>query len=149
MRKSNFLLTVSWLIIGFIIGFYTNAILLETSLPFLPPVMQAGAKVRDAGSTIGVEKTNWIDVSFDGTSFLPSTVSLPWGKAMVITNKSTTTLMRLESKHPDLRTPRGYGLEEKLRVVLMNPGEYEVTVRDVPKAVLTITVTGVRNTPTP
>jgi len=147
MRKSNFFLTTSVLGIGFILGFYTNAILRENSLPFLPQVIQTGQVVKDTGSTLGIEKNNWIDVSFDGTSFVPSAVTLPRGKALVITNKSNTILMRLESKHPDLRTPRGYGLEEKLRTVLMTPGSYEVIARGIPKAILNITVTEAQKSP--
>lgn len=129
-------------VIAFIIGFYTNAILMVSPPDVILDLMNTGKKTTDiTKQRLGDNDSNAVKVSFDGHKFDPQFVSVPIGKRIEITNTSPSTLMKLKSAHEKLRTERGYGESERFIVVLMEEGIYNVNTTDIPEAKLEITVT--------
>lgn len=127
---------------AFILGFYTNAILMVRPPDVLLELMGQGKKTTDyTKQRLGDTDSNAVKVSFDGQKFDPQYVSVPIGKRIEITNKSNTTLMQLVSSNDNLRTERGYGESERFIVVLMEEGIYNVSTAANSHAKLEITVT--------
>ncbi len=133
---------VALFVIAFIIGFYTNAILMVRPPEAIISLMRTGEKTTDiTKQRLSDNDSNAFKISFDGHKFDPQYVSVPIGKRIEITNKSTSTLMKLRSNEEKLRTERGYGESERFIVVLMNEGVYHVDTESAPDAKLEITVT--------
>lgn len=133
---------ISIFVIAFVIGFYTNAILMVQPSDVILDLMNISRKATDiTKNRLGDNDSNAIKVSFDGHSFDPQYISVPIGKRIEITNTSSTTLMELTSANEKLRTERGYGESERFIVVVMNEGVYNVSTTAAPDAKLEITVT--------
>ena len=129
-------------VIAFVIGFYTNAILMVKPPDAVLELISTGKKTTDySRQRLGDTDSNAVKVSFDGHKFEPQFVSVPIGKRIEITNRSNSTLMELNSNSKELRTERGYGESERFIVVLMEEGVYNVNTEAVPDAKLEITVT--------
>lgn len=128
------------LVIGYIIGFYTNVLLMYEPPQVLLKYKNVQDSVEKTQSAFTRKDTSEITVNFDGKQFIPDHVEGKVGKRIEIFNKSTDKLMQLMSDTEELNTTRGYGESERFRAVIMNPGEYTVIVKDVPSAKLVVTV---------
>lgn len=128
--------------VAFILGFYTNAILMVRPPDALLELLGQGKKTTDyTKQRLGHTDSNSIKVFFDGQKFDPQYVSVPIGKRIEITNKSNSELMQLVSTSEQLTTERGYGESERFIVVLMEEGVYTVSTAANSQAKLEITVT--------
>ncbi len=137
----RYIRSISLFIIAFILGFYTNALLMVRPPDVILDLMSSSKKTTEyTKQRIADNDSNVVKVSFDGHRFSPEYVSVPIGKRIEITNTSPTTLMRLISSNDNLQTERGYGESERFIVVLMEEGIYEVSTAAVPDAKLEITV---------
>ncbi len=114
-------------IIAFIVGFWLRGFLdargVVVRLPELIPSEKKPTTV--AGVPAGV--SDFItEVKYENASFRPSVVTVRKGNYLAITNIGDS-LMWLSSDHPKLRTPRGYGKSEQLRIKPETAGTYIVT----------------------
>ena len=130
----------SVLIFGFIIGFYTNALLMYEPPEVLLKYTKAQDFAEKTQNAIANNDTSEVTVEFDGTQFTPDQVVTKIGKRVEIFNRSPDQPMELVSETDQLNTTRGYGESELFRTVLMEPGEYTISTKDVPTAKLVVTV---------
>ncbi|PIZ63984.1 hypothetical protein COY16_00490 [Candidatus Roizmanbacteria bacterium CG_4_10_14_0_2_um_filter_39_13] len=131
---------LSVLIVGFIIGFYTNALLMFKPPDVLLKYTEAQDFAEKTQNALENSKTSEVTVEFDGTQFTPDQVVTKIGKRVEIYNRSPDRPMELISDTDQLNTTRGYGESERFRTVLMEPGVYTITTKDVPTAKLVVTV---------
>ncbi|KXK07720.1 MAG: hypothetical protein UZ21_OP11001000942 [Microgenomates bacterium OLB22] len=80
------------------------------------------------------------NVSYKDGAFKPSTVRVHYGNYIAIENQSEQELMWLQSSLPELSTPRGFALSEKLQVVLLKEGTHQVINKANQSARLTVVV---------
>lgn len=129
-------------IFAFTVGFYTNAILMVRPPEVILDLIGLGKKTTDyTKQRLADTDSNAVKVSFDGIKFDPQYTSVPIGKRIEITNKSSSKLMQLVSSNTNLTTDRGYGESERFIVVLMEEGTYTVSTLVSPSAKLEIIVT--------
>lgn len=127
------------LILGFVIGFYVNSLLMYT--PPLALIELQGATKKNVSQIEGATMRRYHRTAFNGKTFTPDAITIQAGQKIEFVNESPTTLMQLVSSEPSLQSPRGYGEKELHSTVLMEPGEYLVTVNDIPTARMSIIVT--------
>ncbi len=133
--------TLALVIAAFIVGFYTNAILMIRPPEVVLSLISTGKKTQDlAEQKVADINNNDIKVTFNGTEFNPAFISAPIGKRIEITNTSSDTLMQLISDTTILNTERGFGESERFRVVIMEEGTYTVSTKAAPGAKLEIQV---------
>ncbi len=127
------------LIVGFVIGFYVNALLMYSPPDFL---LQASTKASDIAVPLTKNNTdtNGVFVEFDGKKLIPSSIRAQVGQRIGITNMSSTQQMHLLSETENLNSIRPYAESERLYAVLMKAGTYTVRVDNVPAATLSIEV---------
>jgi len=80
------------------------------------------------------------NVLYINGEFTPRVVQVKNSYYLSIINDSENQLMFLASDNPLLRTPRGYGKSEELRVQLYDIGTYEVYDKNNPSSRLSVIV---------
>jgi|GEM_PF-3173289 len=130
----------SMLIVGFVIGFYANALLMYEPPAVLLKYKEAQEFAKKTQSALTNKDNEEVTVEFNGTQFVPDQVVTKVGKRINIYNQSADHGMQLISDTEQLNTSRKYDESERFRTVIMEPGEYTITTQDVPSAKLVITV---------
>lgn len=147
-RKSPFV-TGSLILAIFSAGFFTHAAFfpdMSFSTMVLygeyiigtktPSTLAEGGEKEKPAEIVEVIK----NVTYKDGIFSPSTVRVHYGNYIAIENRSEEELMWLQSSLPELSTPRGYALSEKLQVVMLKEGTHTVTNKTNPSTKLTVVV---------
>ncbi len=129
----------------FLCGFLTHALLfpdfLANGIVFQPDAVFSNLGSADKASSQPVtQATHENVISFDGTKFNRSNITIPLTDYISIRNESTETQMHLTSDNPELSTPRGYAYKEQVRTRLDKEGQFHVLEKNGSGARLTITV---------
>lgn len=134
MKKHNYILI---LVFGFIIGFYTNSILLYEAPEQL---INLGFTGRNTAYSIGSGMTYKTIVYFDGEKFDPPAVRARISRDFQIINTSKTTPMNLVFDNEELNSKKIYGEQEAFKTIFQELGTHNVYAQGIPGANLTITV---------
>lgn len=79
-------------------------------------------------------------VSYDGKQFEPKKVYIRKGNYVVITNRSKTALLWLQSDMPDVNTTRGYAEGEQFRFASQRVGSFTISNKVNPQSTLRLIV---------
>lgn len=128
----------------FAAGFLTHALFfpdfLANGILFQPEAVFSNLGSSNSASNQPQQTTHENVVTFSGSAFSRSNITIPISDYIVIRNDSTTTQMLLISDDSELSTPRPYGYKEQVRARLDKEGQYHVIEKNGSNARLTITV---------
>jgi|GEM_PF-1766459 len=135
---------VLFLIIGFLGGFFTHALLtpdlFSNGILFLPQTNQA--TIPTEGKQQATPTPNPLEtiITYDGTDFSRTNIHIEVSRYLTIINKSKEKQMNLVSNEEELSTPRPYAYMEQLHTRMDKPGTFIVNDRIDPTIRLVITV---------
>lgn len=133
---------ILFLLVGFTLGFFVHALvtpdLFANGIVFLPqaPQITPGQAQQTQTSDVPTETK----ITFNGSAFSRTNVTVQRSRYVSITNLSQDTKMDLSSTEPDLSTPRPYAFEEMVRTRIDKPGQYVVADRTNTSVRMVITV---------
>jgi len=127
-------------IVGCMIGFYTNVLLMYQPPAFLLQLSSVQKAIMNAQNTFSGGTKSSMTIAFDGKKFIPQEAHAYIGDRISIINQSTDIPMQLVSKTKELNTVRGYGEGEQFLVIINTPGEYIITVKDISTAKLQLSI---------
>ena len=129
----------------FAAGFLTHALVfpdyLANGILFQPDAVFTNLGSSNQISNQTKEPTTHENVvTFDGSKFSRSNITIPISDYVTIRNESNETQMLLISDNSALTTPRAYAYSEQVRTRLDKEGQYHVIEKNGSNARLTITV---------
>lgn len=141
MKLKKLLLVV----IVFILGFFTHALffpdLFANGIMLSSDALFSNVKTASSASNQQAEaEKHVVLVTYDGTSFSRTNVTVPLSDYIVIRNESQDTQLWLAADMPELATSRGYAYKEEVRVRLDKKAQIHVLNKLNPQARLIITV---------
>jgi hypothetical protein len=129
----------------FFAGFLTHALIfpdfLANGILFQPDTIFSNLGTQDKVSNQSTpQATHENIITFDGSRFSRSNITIPFTDYISIRNDSNEVQMWLSSDVSELTTTRGFAYKEQVRTRLDKEGQYHVMEKNGSNARLTITV---------